>query len=302
MRAHRIPAGLRYMAAAAFFFSLMSLLVKVAGQRLPTQQVVLARSVVMLALTWIALRRAGVPALGDRRGLLLLRGLLGFGALTCFYYGIIHLPLADATVIQYTNPVFAGLLAIPLLGERPGWREVASVLVSLAGVLLIAQPSLVFGAGAARLPAFAVAVALGGALFSGSAYVVVRKLGATEHHLTIILYFSVISVIGSLPPTMLAAVMPTPVEWLVLLGIGVTTQFGQVFLTRGLALERAGRATAVGYLQIVFAGLWGLVFFREVPGPWALAGAALVVGGTLALARPQRRLPPPPPPPPTPGV
>jgi drug/metabolite transporter (DMT)-like permease len=276
--------GLRYMALAAFWFSLMSLLVKLAGQRLPAQQVVLARSVVMLLITWVALRRSGLPVLGERRGLLVLRGLLGFGALTCFYYALIHLPLADATVIQYTNPVFAALLAIPFLRERVGWRELLSVAVSLTGVLLIARPAFLFGTDELRLPAFALGVALMGAVFSGSAYVTVRKLGQTEHALTIIFYFSAISVLASLPASALSAVMPTPMEWLLLLAVGVTTQYGQIYLTRGLALERAGRATAVGYLQIVFAATWGAVFLLELPDRWVLGGAALVVVGTLLLA------------------
>jgi drug/metabolite transporter (DMT)-like permease len=276
--------GLRYMALAAFWFSLMSLLVKLAGQRLPAQQVVLARSVVMLVITWVALRRSGLPVLGERRGLLVLRGLLGFGALTCFYYALIHLPLADATVIQYTNPVFAALLAIPFLRERVGWRELLSVAVSLTGVLLIARPAFLFGSEELRLPAFALGVALMGAVFSGSAYVTVRKLGQTEHPLTIIFYFSAISVLASLPASALSAVMPTPMEWLLLLAVGVTTQYGQIYLTRGLALEQAGRATAVGYLQIVFAATWGAVFLLELPDRWVLGGAALVVGGTLLLA------------------
>jgi drug/metabolite transporter (DMT)-like permease len=276
--------GLRYMALAAFWFSLMSLLVKLAGHRLPAQQVVLARSVVMLVITWVALRRSGLPVLGERRGLLVLRGLLGFGALTCFYYALIHLPLADATVIQYTNPVFAALLAIPFLRERVGWRELLSVAVSLTGVLLIARPAFLFGSEELRLPAFALGVALMGAVFSGSAYVTVRKLGQTEHPLTIIFYFSAISVLASLPASALSAVMPTPMEWLLLLAVGVTTQYGQIYLTRGLALEQAGRATAVGYLQIVFAATWGAVFLLELPDRWVLGGAALVVGGTLLLA------------------
>jgi drug/metabolite transporter (DMT)-like permease len=78
---------------------------------------------------------------------------------------------------------------------------------------------------------------------------------------------------------------PTRMEWLVLLGIGVATQLGQMALTNGLRLERAGPATATAYLQIVFAGIWGILFFAEIPDWGTLAGAALIVGSTLALAR-----------------
>jgi drug/metabolite transporter (DMT)-like permease len=70
-----------------------------------------------------------------------------------------------------------------------------------------------------------------------------------------------------------------------LAGIGVVTQIAQVFLTKGLREERAGRAMAVGYMQIVFAALWGMIFFAEVPGPWGGAGALVIILATAGLAR-----------------
>ncbi|HUE76722.1 MAG TPA: DMT family transporter, partial [Longimicrobiales bacterium] len=256
-----IPVGLRYMAGAAFFFSVMSLLVKIAGQRLPTQEVVLARSAVGALLSWSVLRARGVSVLGNRRGLLLVRAVLGYGALSCFFYALVHLPLADATVIQYTNPVFTALLAAVLLSERLRLREVGLVLVSLAGVVLMARPVFLFGGISERLDMVAAAIALLGAVLSAGAYVTVRKLGATEDPLVIVFYFAALSTIGSLPLTAMDAVMPTAAEWVVLGGIGVLTQFGQVLMTKGLRAEAAGRAMAVGYMQIVFAAIWGALFF-----------------------------------------
>ena len=282
----RFPLGMRYMAAGALAFSVMSLLVKIGGQRLPSQQMVMVRAVITLALSAWAVRHAAVSPWGsrDRRGLLVLRGIVGFLALTCFYHSIVHLPLADATVIQYTNPVFAGLLAVPFLGERLRRREVMSVVVSMAGVALVMRPSFIFGHGAALDPV-TVGIGLAGAMFSATAYVTVRKLGATEHPAVIVFYFSLISVFAALPTALPGALWPTPVEWLVLLGIGVTTQLGQMAITHGLRLERAGPATATAYLQIVFAALWGILFFTELPDWGTVLGAALIVGSTLALAR-----------------
>jgi drug/metabolite transporter (DMT)-like permease len=87
-------------------------------------------------------------------------------------------------------------------------------------------------------------------------------------------------------------VMPRGVDWVVLAGVGVSTFFGQLFLTLGLQRERAGRATTAGYLQIVFATLWGALVFSDLPGPMTLLGAAIIVGCTLLLAR-LREVPPP---------
>ena len=279
----RIPRGLRYMATGAFFFSVMSLLVKLAGQRVPSQEIVLARSLIMAVISLVALRSRRIPVLGERRRLLVVRGLLGFGALSCFYYALVHLPLADATVIQYTNPAFAAVFAVFVLGERIRPREVLCISLSIAGVLLVARPGFLFGAGTGLDPT-AVGIALLGAILSAAAYVTVRLLAA-EHHLVVIFYFAVISSVGSIPGTLANAVVPGARELLLLLGVGISTQLGQIYMTRGLHLERAGRATATSLVQIVFAGIWGAVFFAHIPGPIGLIGAGLIIAGVLLLGR-----------------
>ncbi len=280
----RFSVGLRYMVGAAFFFSVMSLFVKGAGQRLPTMEVVLARSVITLVITLAVLRARGVSPWGRERKLLLGRGALGFVALSCFYFGVIHLPLADATVIQYTNPVFTALLAALLISERIGRVEVGLVVASLGGVVLMARPTFLFG-GEGGLDPLAVTVALAGAVFSAAAYVSVRRLARTEDPWVIVFYFALVSTIASAPMAAPVYIHPVGWEWGLLLGVGVSTQLGQVFLTQGLRRERAGRAMAVGYLQIVFAALWGLLFFFEVPDRWTVAGALVIVLCTYLIAR-----------------
>ena len=280
-----VPAGLRYMVLAAFFFSVMALLVKVVGQRLPTAEMVLARSVVAAVLSYWMLRWANVAPWGHRKGLLIFRGLAGFAALLCMFYALTKLPLADTTVIVYTNPVFTAILAALFLREMMGRREVLGLLLSLAGVVLVAQPAFLFGASADSLDLFAVGIALLGAVFAAIAYVSVRKLGETEHHLVVVFYFPLVATPASVPFMISEALWPTPPEWLMLLGIGVVTQIAQVYLTKGLHTEKAGRAMSMSYVQILFAALWSFLFFSEVPDPLSIVGALLVVAGTVVVAR-----------------
>jgi drug/metabolite transporter (DMT)-like permease len=227
------------------------------------------------------LRTKKTGFLGAERRLLLLRGALGFAALSCSYYAVVHLPLAEATVIQYTNPIFTALLAALVLGEGLRLRESLLALLSLAGVLLVARPPLLGGDGGS-LPLFGVVVALAGALLSAGAYVLVRRL-RREDPLVIVFYFAWISALGSLPAVIPVFVIPAGVEWWLLLGVGISTHLGQLSLTHGLRHARAGPATAVGYLQIVLASLWGVLFFSEVPDRWTVLGAGLIVVGTLLL-------------------
>jgi len=117
-------------------------------------------------------------------------------------------------------------------------------------------------------------------------------LRGADDALVIVFYFPLVTVPLVLPFAIALWVPPTLFEWLVLLGIGVTTQIAQVYMTRGLQLEPTGRATAVGYLQIVFAAIWGALLLGERPDGWSALGAIIIVGGTLLITLRRRRAPP----------
>lgn len=278
-----LSPGVRLMMASALAFSLMTVFVKFAGQRLPSQEIVLARALLSLAMSYALLRRAGVAPWGVHRGLLLLRGCFGFAGLSCVFYAITHLPIAEATVLQYLHPIFTALLAALFLGERVRPALALSVMLSLTGVLLVARPAPFFAETA--LDPLAVMIAVAGAFFSGCAYVTVRRLAADEEPLVIVMYFPLVTVPATLPGALASWVWPSPADWAALVGVGVFAQLGQVWLTRGMRHEPAGRATAVSYLQVVFAALWGVLFFGEGLGWITAAGAGLVLAGTLTAAR-----------------
>lgn len=274
------PSGLPYMVASAFAFSAMSALVK-GTDRLPTSQLVCARAAVTLVLSLLMVRRAHVPMFGTQRGKLVLRGVFGFLALACYYWTLGRLPLAEASTVHHTAPIWTALLAWLVLREDLGRGTALALAAGMAGVILVARP----GADGVTFDALGVGVALAGAVCSAAAYVTVRRLAVTEHPLVIVLYFTLVAFPASLLWALPEWVNPTPTEWLMLLGIGVTTQIGQVCLTYGLAREPAARAMAVGYLQVVFAVLWGATLFAEVPAWTTIAGAALIIGGTTLAAR-----------------
>lgn len=276
------------MVLGTFFFSVMSVFAKLAGQRLPTMELVLARVLVTLVMSWWAIRAVGVYPWGNNKPLLIARGLAGFAALSCYFYGITHLPLADATVIQFCNPMLAALIAVFALGERLTGAQLFATLGSIVGVVLVAQPTFLFSSGAALDP-FAVVVAVLGAVFSAVAYVIIRRLGETEHHVVVVLYFPLVTGPASLPILGLEGlVLPRGTEWLFLLAIGIFAQLGQLQITRGLALETAGRASSVTYLQIVLAYVWGVLLFHEYPNAMSIAGAALVMLSVLGVIRGHR--------------
>jgi len=281
----RFSPGARAIAIGAFSFSIMGLCVRLAGESIPTMEVVFARSIVVLAICWFSIRRRGVSPWGVRKGLLFTRGFIGSISLAAFYYTLIHLPLADATILQQTAPVWTAVLALPVLGERVGFREALLALSSLAGVVVISRPTFLFGGVDAGLPTLTVLIGLVGAIFTAGAYVSVRMLGRTEDPIVIVFWFSLVSTVGSLPFLPLGFVIPDLRELLILLLVGLATYSGQRFLTIGLRQERATKATVIGYLQIVFAALWGVLILREVPDRWTVGGAAIIILCSWLLGR-----------------
>jgi len=269
------------MVASALGFSLMAVCVKRVSARIPVAEVMLARAGVSVLLSWWMVRRAGVDPWGNRRGLLVVRGVIGSVALFCVYAALARLPLAEATLLQYLYPTFTALLAWAFLGERLGPRLVPAIVLGWLGVLLMVRPM------AAGPPVSGVLFALAGALLTALAYVSVRSLGASEHPLVIVLYFPLVAIPLSLPLVLLNPVVPTAGELAWLLGVGVFTQLGQIGLTHGLTRLPAARATAISYGQVVFAGVWGWWLFGEPIGPWTVLGALLILGAALLSLNPE---------------
>lgn len=286
-----IPPGIRFMLAGTVCFGIGSLFVKLAGETLPTLEILFSRAVVGIAYCLLLLRGTGVPVLGHRKKLLLLRGLLGFAALSCNFYSFIELPLSEATVLLFLHPIFVAIIAVPVLGERLGTAGVVSIAVSVVGLLLVTKPAFLFGK-PMPLPPLAVAVAILGALFSALAIITVRALAQTENPLSVIIYAPL--VIGLLAPLTDGWnwILPDATGWALLLGVGLTTNVGQHLMTKGYQLEHAAPAAATGYIEIIIAVLLGWLAYGHIPDMLTILGSGLIMAGTLAVALTSRRSPP----------
>ncbi len=281
-----VSRAVRALVAASLGFSLMSLCARLAGATISLFEVVFFRALVSVVLSVWMLRRLGVTDWrGTRRGLLLWRGIFGFVALSCFFYSVIHLPLAEATVIQFTSPIFTGLLASIFLREKASARIWIAIGMGLVGVTLITRPGILAAAESSALPTTVVLIGLAGAFLTSCAQVTVRRLTVTEHELIIVLHFQTLALVVGLAAAAPAWRWPTPLEWAFLLGAGLAGQVGQIGLTRGLKHVEAAAGTVLLYLQIVFASLWGLIFLGERPDTWTIGGSLLVLGGIVTSAR-----------------
>lgn len=277
------------MMISALSFALMATLVKEAGQLgIPLLQIIFVRAVISVVLSLADIRRARVHPLGHRRVLLLGRGVSGFLALTGVFYALIHLSMAQATVLQYLHPVFTALLAFLFLAERPTTATLACIVLSLLGLICMVSPYW-WGSSNAGVPVWPVFAGLAGAFGSGVAYTLVRKLVATEHPSVIVLYFPLVCLPGALLLGGGDFVWPTVTGWWVLLGVGCFTQFGQLALTKAMQLDAASRVTSLSYVQIIFAAILGWLAFGEIPTQTTLLGGGLILLGAVVSAWMQPR-------------
>lgn len=280
------PTGPTALVLAAFSFSVMALFTRMTGARLPSLEIVFVRSLMTLLFTGVLIRRARVDWRGGpHKRLLVLRGLAGATALTCFFYSLTHLPLAESMVIQFSSPVFTAPLAAFFLKEQASPRVVVAIALGLSGVLLIARPESLFGGASAGISPFVVTLAVMGAVMMSCAHVLVRRLAAVEHELVIIFYFPLVAVPATLVAVVPIWVWPSAWDWLLLLGVSAAAQAGQIYLTRGMRQVSAAPASVILYLQILFAIVFGFAFLGEIPDAWTIGGSLLILFGTLTASR-----------------
>ncbi|WP_413113292.1 DMT family transporter [Thaumasiovibrio sp. DFM-14] len=277
---HLLPVGVRYMTLSALGFALMATCVKtVSTYGIPVFEIVAARALVSLIISYLDVKRKGISIWGNNKPLLVARGAVGTLALICVYYAVTTLPLAEATILQYIHPVFTALLAVVFLKERVHASTIICIVLCLLGLTVMVQPGL--SQGNSELPPFSIMIAILGAFGSAIAYVIVRKLSQTEDSSVIIFYFPLIALPMSLFLMMDEFVMPSLLICFLLILIGIFTQIGQYGLTKAMQTQEAGKATAYAYVQIIFSIILGALFFNELPSIWTLLGGALIVIGAL---------------------
>jgi len=278
---NKVPLGIRYVLMSAMGFALMSSLVKLVSTRgIPVLEIVAVRALVSVVISYVDVKRKGISIWGHNKPLLIARGLIGTMALMCVYYSLTTLPLAEATIIQYTHPIFTALLAFLFLGENIRKTTIICIVFCVLGLMCIVGPEVV-STKVEHLPVVSIFVALLGAAGSAIAYVIVRRISNTEDSSVIIFYFPFVA----LPLSVILLggdfVMPSPSVLVLLVAIGICTQAGQIGLTKAMQTLNAGVASAYSYIQVIFSVALGWLMFSEVPAITTWLGGALIVIGAL---------------------
>ncbi|GLD99289.1 hypothetical protein PINS_up008007 [Pythium insidiosum] len=285
--------GIALVAASAFTFSWLSVLIKYASYSMTSMETVFWRSVVAWLLNLVAIRSQGVSLIVPREFWtpLATRCLVGSCSMAVGFYAMQQMVLADASVLIFMSPMITFFLGALFLGEHIDAGNLGCALFSFVGVICVSRPTFIFGesdATAGTDPSFfAVCCALLGATGQAIVYVCMRRLKGL-HFMATINYFLLTSTLFSafsLAFIQQTFVIHMPLSvWLAVLGTGVFGFLGQLFMTRGFQLENAGTASVMRYLDVVFVFIWDLTLLHERISAWSVLGAVIICSSAIAIA------------------
>lgn len=261
------------MMLATLFFAGMNVMVKLLP-RIPVYEVIFFRSWITLLMSAVVIKRANISFLGNNRKLLLLRGLFGFFGLLLYFTTVKNMPLASAVTIQYLSPIFSTILAIYILKQPMQSIKWLFYIIAFAGVILVKGFD-------ARVDTLMLLLGIGSAIFSGLAYNVIGKLKGQDDPRVIVMYFPLVTIPLIIVPTIMFWETPTAMEWLYLIGMGVTTQLAQLYMTWAFQAENIGKVAIFQYLGMVYALLLGYFLFDESFNLLSFTGMMLLVGGVV---------------------
>jgi drug/metabolite transporter (DMT)-like permease len=239
-----------------------------------------------------ALCATGLVALGPGFGSLRTRRVwahvgrmaLGVAAMALNFLAFILLPLAEATTIGFSVPIFSVVLAALVLGEPTGKWRWGAVAAGFAGVLLIVQP------GRGDVPLAGASVALAAALLTASVTIVIRRLGATERAATTVFWFALSSLVPLGLLMLRFARSHDPSTWALLAGLALAGGLAQLTLTGALRLAPVALVMPMDYTSLRWAVLLGSALFGELPSPWTWIGAPIIIASGLVIVWREHRL------------
>ena len=301
--ANKNVLGVGSLLLAMLIFSLQNIAVTWIGRDYSVLEIVIFRSFIALPCTLLFFRyegKRGLPTT-QRYTLEYVRGVFLFLSYTAHFMGLAALPLADIESIRFSAPLMITFLSVVMLGEKVGPRRWLALIVGFMGVLFVVRPgSTNFNMGSIFI--------LISVLFYALSIMLTRKLQTTDSSATMAYYSSLVYLAASFILTPLAVVVgeipnahpsiavllrawtiPTPLDLVIMSGLGLVWAGGMYFMARAYSLALASVAAPFEYASLPINVMWGLVIWHEIPTWLTLAGAFLTLSsGVYILYRDQK--------------
>ncbi|MBQ8819520.1 DMT family transporter [Campylobacter sp.] len=284
--------GIYYMLIASLLFAGTGALSKILSSELSSIEIVFFRNIIGLGLIILMIYKKPLHQTGGKFWLLAFRGIIGTIGLYAFFYNIAHIDLATAFTFSKTSPIFTALLAAFIFKERLSYLGWFAIFIGFIGILFIIEPTL----GVSKDEYIGLLSGIGAAL----AYTSIRGLRKHYDTRAIVLSFMLCGsaipllsmIIGSfyyrpdLDFLISPFIMPSLASWVMVILMGLLATGFQIYLTKAYAAsKKAGVVAAVGYSDVVFSMIFGLILGDSLPSAWAFLGIVMIIGAGILVAR-----------------
>jgi drug/metabolite transporter (DMT)-like permease len=291
-----------WMVLCGLLFGVLNTTQKFLTHHMHPPQVLCLRYLVGSAVLLPFVIKAGWEAYRPHRPALMLgRGFIHVIGSTVWFLVLPHVTLAEQSAIGFTGPIFMMIGAWLFLGERMYAARWLAVLIAFAGVLIVVWPGLMHADAGSLYSLWLLAVA---PIFAAS-FLISKTLTRTERPDAIVFWLGVMVGILVLPAAIysiqwlpeagpsiqVAWRWPTFYEWCLLLGCGLVGSGGHYTMTRAYQIADVSAVQPVRFLDLVWASVFGLIVFQDLPTIWALAGGSIICGATLWITRRESRRP-----------
>ncbi|MCI7363408.1 MAG: DMT family transporter [Campylobacter lanienae] len=283
--------GIYYMLIASMLFAGTGALSKLLSSELNSIEIVFFRNIIGLFLIILMIYKKPLHQIGGKFWLLAFRGIIGTIGLYAFFYNIAHIDLATAFTFSKTSPIFTALFAAFLFKERLSYLSWFAIFIGFIGILFIVEPTL----GVSKDEYIGLISGIGAAM----AYTSIRGLRKHYDTRAIVLSFMICGsampllsmIVGSfyyrpnLDFLISPFVMPSLNGWVMIVIMGLLATAFQIYLTKAYAAsKKAGVVAAVGYSDVVFSMIFGLILGDSLPSSLAFLGIVMIVGAGILVA------------------
>ena len=277
-----VVAGVLLMLAGDFLFALNDAMGKWLVASFSVGQVVLIRSIGAFIILGPMIARQGTAKLFrmERLDLQILRVVVTTLDTALFYAAVVYMPLADVMSFYMAGPIYVAALSHFLLGEKVGWRRWAAILIGFCGVIIMLRPS------SAALSLSSI-FALVGSLSFALAIILSRQLRGTSDT-TLVTWQTLGSLVVGGALTLGSWQTPSALDFGAMLLLGIVSCGAHLMITRALKLAPASTLAPLHYTLLLWAVVFGLVFFNDVPSTRILVGSAIIVLAGLFIFHRQK--------------
>ena len=270
--------GIIFMTLGMFCLSVNDVVVKGLNISFPVWEIIFFRAFSGILVSFGLIFIFGWKSLKTKKPIRhFVRAFSAVGCVVFYFFGLKFLLLSENIAIVHSAPIFAVLLAVPILGERLGIHRISAIVIGFIGVIIIVKP----GTDVFKLVSI---LPLISALFMASVYLSTRSLMNTDSSIAIIFYYSLALLITSIVFLPYDFTMPNIVQLIPLMSLGVVGSLGHYFMSQAAKNAEVVVISPFEYSSFLFVGIMGYIFYNEVPSISIIIGGILIIAGGVYIA------------------